>query len=414
MAGARLEKTKTPGIFRRGAKYVVVYRVNGKQRRETARTLEDARRLKRSRETDRDRGKLGDDGRVPFREYAEEWIGRYQGNGRRGFSDDTRQDYRRDLKRYAYPFLDAKLGRTVATISPRDVASWIGWLCDEKSQGRHLADATVRRIVAPVRACLATARREGLITANPASEAVLPRREESQVSEEEDARAMSREELEMFLRVVHPERRLLFRFLAATGVRWGEAAALRWSDLTLDGSEPCVSVKRALGRHRKADEAPVFKAPKSRYGRRTIPLPHSLVPELRRARGDAAGDALVFAAVNGAPMRQENVRRRVLAPAAEEAGVPWIGFHSFRHTCASLLFARGKNAKQVQRWLGHHQASFTLDTYAHLLDDGVGDPLDLDVELQGDNEGTTHQPETGRNPRTDGAENLALATGFPD
>src|SRR4051794_15593694 len=92
--------------------------------------------------------------------------------------------------------------------------------------------------------------------------------------------------------------------------------------------------------------------------------------------------ALVFPAVNGQPLRQENVRRRVLAPAAEEAGVPWIGFHSFRHTCASLLFARGKNAKQVQRWLGHHAASFTLDTYTHLMDDGVGAPLELDEELR--------------------------------
>ena len=47
-----------------------------------------------------------------------------------------------------------------------------------------------------------------------------------------------------------------------------------------------------------------------------------------------------------------------------------------------MLFARGKNAKQVQRWLGHHAASFTLDTYAHLLDDGVGEALDLDTELK--------------------------------
>jgi integrase len=49
-----------------------------------------------------------------------------------------------------------------------------------------------------------------------------------------------------------------------------------------------------------------------------------------------------------------NVRRRVLKPAAEKAGLPWVGFHAFRHTFASLLFAEGRNAVQVQRWLGHH------------------------------------------------------------
>ena len=67
----------------------------------------------------------------------------------------------------------------------------------------------------------------------------------------------------------------------------------------------------------------------------------------------------------------------MLVPAREEACLPWVGFHSFRHTCATLLFAEGRNVKQVQRWLGHHSPSFTLDTYIHLLDDGVGAPLVL-------------------------------------
>jgi integrase len=42
-----------------------------------------------------------------------------------------------------------------------------------------------------------------------------------------------------------------------------------------------------------------------------------------------------------------------------------------------MLFARGSNAKQVQRWLGHHSAAFTLATYIHLLDDDIGEPLAL-------------------------------------
>ena len=63
--------------------------------------------------------------------------------------------------------------------------------------------------------------------------------------------------------------------------------------------------------------------------------------------------------------------------------MPWAGFHTFRQTCASIVFQRGANAVQVQRGLGHHSAAFTLATYVHLLDDHVGDPLDLDAELLG-------------------------------
>jgi len=46
-----------------------------------------------------------------------------------------------------------------------------------------------------------------------------------------------------------------------------------------------------------------------------------------------------------------------------------------------MLFERGLNVKQVQRWLGHHSASFTLDTYVHLLEEALPEPLCLDTEL---------------------------------
>jgi site-specific recombinase XerC len=51
----------------------------------------------------------------------------------------------------------------------------------------------------------------------------------------------------------------------------------------------------------------------------------------------------------------------------------WVSFHAFRHTCASLLFDAGRNVKQVSEWLGHADAAFTLRTYVHLMDAGVGD-----------------------------------------
>ena len=83
----------------------------------------------------------------------------------------------------------------------------------------------------------------------------------------------------------------------------------------------------------------------------------------------------------------------MLRPIAEEAGAPWAGFHAFRHTCASMLFERGANAKQVQKWLGHHSAAFTLSKYIHLLGDELGEPLALEVELAGATDGATRVTE---------------------
>lgn len=49
----------------------------------------------------------------------------------------------------------------------------------------------------------------------------------------------------------------------------------------------------------------------------------------------------------------------------------------FRHTCASLLFAEGRNVKQVAQWLGHADPAFTLRVYVSLLDEGLGEGLEL-------------------------------------
>ena len=70
-----------------------------------------------------------------------------------------------------------------------------------------------------------------------------------------------------------------------------------------------------------------------------------------------------------------NLMSRFLKPAARDAGMgDWVGFHTFRHTCATALFRAGWNAVQVQRFLGHHKASFTVDTYVHLLDEDLPGP----------------------------------------
>jgi site-specific recombinase XerD len=166
--------------------------------------------LKAKREADARDGVDHPQGRLSFAAYALDWIDRYPGRGRRGFREQTRRDYKRDLERYAIPFLDGQLHRSLTQITPRDVARFVGWLCDEREQGeraarerrvqlereaRHaeaeaivaapayLADATVRRILASVRSCLATAMHEGLIRHNPTAGAALPVRDDQRAAE---------------------------------------------------------------------------------------------------------------------------------------------------------------------------------------------------------------------------------------
>ena len=106
----------------------------------------------------------------------------------------------------------------------------------------------------------------------------------------------------------------------------------------------------------------------------------------------------VFTTVAGTPLSDSNVRRRVFNPATTRAGVSWATFHTLRHTCASMLFEAGRDVKQVSAWLGHADPSFTLKTYIHLMDDGVGDAAFLDEAVTVGNGWATQDPETAENP----------------
>jgi integrase len=377
---AKLERTSTPGVFKRGSRYVFSYRVSGKQRWESARTLEDARKAKAARHTDIGRGEFSERSRVTLHEYAREWVERYQGRGRRGFREHSRVEYRSALDRFALTYFPARTRLT--DLTPSDVAGFVAWLCkqtkpaptkDDPKRTVLLSDKSVCNYTVPLRACLATAVREGLLRTNPARDIDLPHRATIEDHEVEDVKALARDELDTLLALMPEAHRLFFRVLASTGLRVSEAIALQWQHLQLDGSTPHVKVRRALVKQ-------TMGAPKSRHSKRDVPLDDDLALALRERRRDSEWPGeqdIVFPVGNGSPIMPGNLRRRVLKPIAQEAGVPWVGFHTFRHTCATLLFAQGRNAVQVQHWLGHHSPAFTLARYVHLLDGDLGEPLAL-------------------------------------
>jgi integrase len=374
---APLVKTATPGIYKRGSRYVVTFRdPYGKPRKKAARTLAEARALKGQLTADVQRGEYRPVKKVPFTEYALDWIDHYGGRSSRGVRPETVADYRRRLEREAIPFF----GRMpLAAIQPADI----------KRFARHVASrgvsaSTVRLALAPVKAMLADAFEAGDIRANP-SAGVRLALNGTGAQEDEHVKALTEEELGRLLAQIPEEWRLFFELLAQTGLRIGEAIALRFGDVDFDRRRTQVRRRYYRGG---------FASPKSRYGIRDVPIGPGLAGELE-LRWLLVDDveALVFPSSTGTVLDADNLRRRVLKPAARRAGVPWAGFHTFRHTCATTLFHRGVNPKQAQVWLGHHSPAFTLAVYTHLLS---GDLPDVDL-LEGGNNGATSPTETRRN-----------------
>jgi integrase len=376
MMAAKLEKTKTPGIFKRGNRYAFSYRVDGRQKWESARTLDEARQAKAARITDALRGELEERPKLKLREYAREWVERYQGTGKRGFREETRDEYRALLEKYALRYFGP--ATLLGNIGPHEVSKFIAWLVKQPN-GRKgtLSDKSVRNALGPFGACLATAKREGLIRDNPAIGAALPHR--PRIEEDDELplpfpRIDGVETMELVVALVHSDHRPMFKLLAATGLRRSELLALEVRHLHLSGDAPHVKV-RQRSRWQKG-KGQVLGPLKSRHARRDLPIPLDLADELRGRFAGRELDELAFAGMAGRPYDPHHVHARILAPACAEAGVAWAGFHTFRHTIASRMFASGRNAVQVQHWLGHHSAAFTLLTYVHLLDGDLGGPIE--------------------------------------
>jgi integrase len=161
------------------------------------------------------------------------------------------------------------------------------------------------------------------------------------------------------------------RFLAYTGLRWGEMAALRVQDF--DMLRRRVNVSRSVTEAGKL----VWSTPKTGK-RRSVVFPASLTEELAALMVGKSREDLVFTNLSGGVLRGSNFRPRFFDQAVEKCQkvdetFPTITPHDLRHTAASLAVSAGANVKAVQRMLGHAKASMTLDVYADLFDD------DLDV-----------------------------------
>ena len=180
---------------------------------------------------------------------------------------------------------------------------------------------------------------------------------------------------------------LVVRFLAYTGLRYGEMAALAVADFDM--------LRRRVQVHRSVTEVKgklVWSTPKS-HERRSVPFPRFLTEDLARRMAGKGRDELVFAAPGGGVLRIATFRTRVFNPTVaklrgiDDDGKPTTDWprptmHDLRHSAASLAISAGANVKAVQTMSGHKSAALTLDTYADLFPDdleAVADALDAAV-----------------------------------
>lgn len=234
---------------------------------------------------------------------------------------------------------------------------------------KGLSDSTVRQVYTVLRIALDGAVRDGLLARNPAAQVRRPG------VERREARHLPADGVAAVLRAAEGSRyHSALLLIAATGMRRGEAAALRWDAVDLD-----AGVLRVRSTVSRVEGALVTSEPKTDRSRRTVPLSPSAVAMIRRHRTAQLEDrlragnqwtdsGLVFTTEAGTAVDPRNLLR-ALEAAAKKAGVEDVGVHTLRHSAAVAWLENGVHIKAVADLLGHSSVAITGDVYGHTSDD---------------------------------------------
>lgn len=273
--------------------------------------------------------------------------------------------------------LPAPLGtRRLDRLRPTDIDAFIIALrsktktvrnaAGDQVQVRALADSTIQRIFSVLRLVIGGAVRDGLILKNPVAVIKPP-----SIAVHE-ARFLSTAEVVRVLDAASGTRYArVLTFIAATGVRKGEALALAWSDVDFDAG--LIWIRGTLSR---VDRQLVVTSPKTARSRRLLPLTPGIARLLAAQREEQIQErahaghlwndrGFVFTTETGAPMEPRNVLRG-LTTAATKAGLTGVSVHTLRHSAATAMLEAGVHLKAVSELLGHSNIRITGDVYGHV------------------------------------------------
>ncbi|MGH2787212.1 MAG: tyrosine-type recombinase/integrase [Actinomycetota bacterium] len=310
--------------------------------------------------------------KLTFGEYLESWLSGLKSQVR----PSTWESYERNVRIHVKP----RLGHIyVQQLTPTALTSCYAELLDggrregrnvTEGRGEGLSPRTVHYIHTIIHRALRDAMNDGIVVQNVADRARPPKQRAVKSNE---MRTWAASELRAFLEHVTEDRLYpVFMVAATTGMRRGEVLGLRWRDIDLDAARASIRQTIVCVRHEIC-----FSEPKTKKGKRSVPLAPETVAVLRAHRKRQAEERLaigaayedrdlVFAGPNGSPLDPESVSL-VFDRRVARSGLPRVRFHDLRHTFATLALQASVHPKVVSEILGHSNISITLDTYSHAI-----------------------------------------------
>ncbi|OCB09284.1 hypothetical protein A5717_26290 [Mycolicibacterium porcinum] len=284
-----------------------------------------------------------------------------------GIEQSTIDDYNRYLKNDIDAVLSYKDtkgddrticlgGLPLEHLGPEDIGEWVRAL--EQKPGRRGKLASPKTI-ANKHGFLSGALAAGVpkvIPSNPCAGRKLPRGD----GDDHEPVFLSEEEFKLLHSSTTEYWQLLMEFLVTSQCRWGEAVALRPSDV--DRVKCKVRIRRAW--KYSTTKGYYLGKPKTKRSKRDIDIDKDLLDRL-----DYSNEWL-FVNRTGGPIRYAGFKRRVWDKAVARTELDPIPTpHDLRHTGASWLLNRGVPISTVSRRLGHESIKVTVDVYGHISDE---------------------------------------------
>jgi integrase len=316
------------------------------------------------------KGKLVVQATDPLADYLDRWFA----EASEALRPPVAEDYGEHVERRIKPHLGRK---RLDKITPADVQGWLDALRDV-----GVSIWTRYNCFAILRTALARAVELRLITENPTDAVKRPRRPvtRQKLWTPEQARAF-------FLEGRNDADWPLWQTIATTGMRLGEALALRWDAVLWQQSALRIESRVRDMKGGKRD----YGAPKTQAGFRLVPVSEGLLATLKSHRAWVAAERLkradrwkdrdlVFPSLKipGQAQHRSPVLHR-FQRLADRLGLPRTRLHNLRHLFATSLLVRNVHPKAVQEVLGHSRIGVTLDIYSQYVP-GLGRQIVGEIE----------------------------------
>lgn len=186
----------------------------------------------------------------------------------------------------------------------------------------------------------------------------------------------TKEQLDKFLQCMEQESNFkayaLFRLLAYSGIRKGEALALNWNDINFSKNEILINKALSKGKDNK------LRIGSTKTGATLkLKMDSTTMGILNEWKNQQRQDFLVLGFDTLQPKQlvfsnrynellQPTMTRKWLEHILTKYQLPQITTHGFRHTHCSLLFEAGCVLQEVKDRLGHSDSRTTLNIYTHV------------------------------------------------